>query len=66
MKPIERPCAPFKKRYYGLLNSPSFKRSACSYVTIIGDFERFQYLNFETRFLEIQNFSFKTGIPFFS
>ena len=54
MKPIERPCAPFKKRYYGLLNSPSFKRSACSYVTIIGDFELFfQYLNFETRFLEI-------------
>ena len=32
------------------LNSPPFERSACFYVTISGNFEIFQYLNFETNF----------------
>ena len=30
-------------------NSPSFKRSAYFYVAITGDFERFQYFNFEKK-----------------
>ena len=32
--------------------NPPFERSACFYVTIRGIFERFQYFNFETNFLE--------------
>ena len=47
-------------------NSVSFERSACFYVTICGDFDYFQYYNFETDFLENENFSQKTGVPFFS
>ena len=35
--------------------SPPFERSACLYVTITGNFERFQYLNFEINFLESEN-----------
>ena len=36
-------------------NSPSFERSAGFYVAISGNFERFQYYNFETDFLENKN-----------
>ena len=36
-------------------NSPPFNRSACFYVTIIGNFERFQYFKFETNSLENEN-----------
>ena len=39
---------------------------ACFYVTISGNFERFQYFNFETNFLENENLFQKTGVPFFS
>ena len=47
-------------------NSPPFRRSAGVYVTISGNFERFQYFNFETDFLENYNLFQKTGVPFFS
>ena len=47
-------------------NSPPFEKSACFYVTISGNFESYQYLNFETDFLENENFFQKTGAPFFS
>ena len=47
-------------------NSPPFERSACFYVTISENFEHFQYFNFETDFLENENFFQKTGVPFFS
>ena len=43
-----------------------FKRLACFYVTIIENFKRFQYFNFETDFLENENLIQKTGEPFFS
>ena len=33
-------------------NSPIFQKLACFYVTIKGNFQRFQYFNFETNFLE--------------
>ena len=46
-------------------NSSPFERSACFYATIIGNFERFQYLRFETDFLENENRLKKTGVPFF-
>ena len=36
----------------------------CFYVTTSGNFERFQYLKFERNFLENENFSQKTGVPF--
>ena len=35
---------------------------ACFYVTISQKFEHFQYFNFETDFLENENFSGKTGV----
>ena len=47
-------------------NSPQFERSACFYMTITGNFECFQYFNFETNFLKNEIFFQKTGVPFFS
>ena len=44
-------------------NSPLFERSTRFYVTISVNF---QYLNFETDFLEHENFFQKTGVRFFS
>ena len=40
-------------------------RSTRFYVTISGDFERFQYFNFEKRFLENEILFQKIGVPFF-
>ena len=48
------------------LQSPPFERSACFYVTISGNFKRFQYFNYETDFLENENLFQKTGVAFFS
>ena len=45
--------------------TPPFERSACFYMTISGNFERFQYFNFETDFLESENLFQKTGVPIF-
>ena len=39
---------------------------ACSYVTISEHFKHYQYFNFETDFLENENFFEKTGVMFFS
>ena len=36
-------------------NSPPFERTACFYVAITGNFERFQYFNFKTYTLENEN-----------
>ena len=47
-------------------NSPSFVKSACFYVTICGNIERFQYLNFETNFLQNEKLFQETGVPFSS
>ena len=47
-------------------NSPPFARSACFYETISGNFEGFQYCNFETDFLENENLFQKTRVTFFS
>ena len=55
-----------KKRYQGFSGhqgtSSLFERSACFYVTISGNFETFQYFNFEADFLENQNVFQKTGV----
>ena len=47
-------------------NSPPFERWACFYVTISGNFERFQYFDLETDFMENENVFQKTGVSFFS
>ena len=44
--------------------SPPFERSEYFYVTISGSFERFQYFNFETDFLENESLFQKTGARF--
>ena len=55
-----------RKRTGEFQNSSPFERSVCFYMTISGNFERFQYFNFETDFLENENLFQKTGVPFFS
>ena len=40
-------------------NSPPFQRAACSFVAIIGNFERLQYFNLETNFLKKKKTFFK-------
>ena len=47
-------------------NNPPFERSGCFYVTFSENIEHFQYFNFETDFLENENFFQKTGAHFFS
>ena len=46
-------------------NRSPFERSAYLHVTISGNFERFQYFNFKTDFLENENLFQKTELAFF-
>ena len=55
LKPSERALILLKNGTRDFQNNPPFERPACFYVTISGNFERFQYLNFETNFLENEN-----------
>ena len=66
LKPTERAYVLLKSGSRDFQNSPPFKRSACFYVTISESYKRFQYFNFDTNFLENENFFQKTGVPFFS
>ena len=66
LKSTERAYVDLKNDARNFQNSPPFERLACFYVTISGNFERFQYFNFETNFLENENLFQKTGVPFFS
>ena len=43
----------------GFHNSPQFERSTCFYMSIKGNFERFQYFNFEWTFWKTKIFSKK-------
>ena len=45
-----------------LTGNSVFERSACFYVKITGNFERFQFFDFKTNFLKNANSSQKTGI----
>ena len=65
LKPTERAYVLLKNGTRYFQNSTPFERSACFYMTIGGNFERFQYFNFESNFLENENFFQKTGVPFF-
>ena len=51
-KPTERAEVRLKNGTRNFQNSPPFARSTCFYLTISGNFERFQYFNFEIGFLE--------------
>ena len=66
LMPTERAYIFLKNGTKDFENSPPFQRSACFYVTISGNFERFQYFNFEADFLENENLFHKTGEAFFS
>ena len=66
LKPTERVQVFLKNGNRDFRNIPPFERLACFYVTICENFERFQYFNFETDFLENENLFQKTGVPFFS
>ena len=48
--PIERTYVFLKSDTRHFKNSPPFENSACFYVTITGNVDRFQYFNFETDF----------------
>ena len=65
LKPTERAYILLKNDTMDFQNSPPFVRSVCFFVTISGNFGRFQYFNFETDFLENENLLQKTGVPFF-
>ena len=64
--PTERAKVLLKNGTRDFQNSPPFDRSACFYVTITGNFEGFQYSNFQTNFLENENLYQKTGVSFSS
>ena len=65
LKPTERAKILLKNGTRDFQNSPPFERSACFHATISRNFERFQYFNFETDFLENENLFQKAGVPFF-
>ena len=64
-KPTERAWILLKNRTRDFKNSPPFERSTCLYVTVSGNFERFQYFNFETGFPENENL-FQKVVQFFT
>ena len=55
LKPTKREYVLLKNSTRDFQNSSPFEKSACFYVTIIGNFEHFQYFNFETNFPENEN-----------
>ena len=66
LKTTEREYVHLEKCNWDFVNSHPFEIFACFSVTICGNFERIQYFNFETDFLENKNLFQKTGITFFS
>ena len=53
-----------KNRDRDFQNSPQFERSACFYVTVNQNFERFQYLSFKKIFWKNANLFHKTEVLF--
>ena len=64
LKPTKRASVHLKNGTRDFQNSPPFERSECFSVTIKENFERFQYLSFETGFPEKENLFQKTGVTF--
>ena len=65
LKPTEIAKILLKSGTRDFQNSLPFERSACFNVKISENFERFQYFNFETDFLENKNPTKKTKVPIF-
>ena len=57
VKPTERVQALLKDGTRDFENTPPFERPACFYVTITGNFKRFQCFKFETNFVKNETFS---------
>ena len=55
LKPTEKAYVVLKSGTRDFYNSPPFGRLTCFYVTITGNFEAFQYFNFETNFWKNAN-----------
>ena len=64
LKPTERAQVLLKNGTRDFQNSLLFERSVCFYVTISGNFERFQTL--KHLFWKTKTFFKKTGVPFLS
>ena len=64
LKPAERPQILLESSTRDFQNSPPFERSACFNVTITENFERFQYFNSESDFLENEKLLQKTEWSF--
>ena len=56
LKPTERGYVLLKNGTRDFQNRAPFERSACFYMTITGNFDRFQCFNIETNFLKNENF----------
>ena len=55
LKPTERTEAFLKSGMRDFQNSLPFEKSACFYVAVSENFERFRFFNFETNFLVKEN-----------
>ena len=64
LKPTEKAWVFLKSDTREFQNSHPFERAACFYVTISGNFENFQYFNFEKKFLKNETFSKKLEYHF--
>ena len=65
-KPTERAKVLLKNGTRDFQNCTEFQRSACFYVAISKSFKGFQYFNFETNFVENENFFQETEVASFS
>ena len=68
LKPTERAYVPLENGTRDFQNSTPCERSLYFFVIISWNFERFQWFNFETNFLENKNLfqEIGVGLPFFS
>ena len=66
LKPTEKTEVILQNSAIDFENTPLFESSACFYVTICENFERFQYFNFGTEFRKNEIFFQKPGVLFFS
>ena len=66
LKPVERAYILLKIHTRDFQNSSLLERPTYFYVTISGNFERFQYFNTETNFLKNENRFQKVGGSFFN
>ena len=66
LKPAQRAQVFLKNGTKCFQNSIPYERSPCFYVTITGNFERFQFFKFKLNFWKTENLYQKTRVSFFS